>query len=398
VIRVVAIGEVAEVNPRVPAALRKDANRVVSFVPMAELSEQGYLRDPLERRLDDVVKGHTYFERGDILLAKITPCLENGKATLTGDLPHDIGFGSTEFHVLRAGPSVDRRYLFYMVWSPQFRFVAGRNMTGTAGQKRVPADFVRRFQIPLPDLHEQQRIGRILDTAAGALRVQSETGCVVETLRQSAFRRMFGDPIANERAWVTEALGGVASNVRYGTSTKCVVGGGGSSLPVLRIPNILSGEVIRDDMKFARLDASEIEKLMLREGDILFVRTNGNPAYIGRCAVYPGGEPTVFASYLLRVRLREDAGYLPRFLQELVSFPTFRQRIMAEARTTAGNYNISSRRLRALELIAPPRELQEEFLGALDRIENVRALASAQTEKMGELLSELLRRAFAGEL
>lgn len=395
--RVVAVGDVAEVNPRVPAALRKDANRVVSFVPMAELSEQGYLRDPLERRLDDVLKGHTYFERGDILLARITPCLENGKATLTDDLPHNIGFGSTEFHVLRAGPSVDRRYLFYMVWSPQFRFAAGRNMTGTAGQKRVPADFVRRFQIPLPDLHEQRQIGRILDTVAGAQRIQSEIGRIVETLRWSAFRRMFGDPIANERAWATDTLGSVASDIRYGTSTKSVLGGG-SSLPVLRIPNILSGEIIRDGMKFARLDAAEIEKLMLREGDILFVRTNGNPAYIGRCAVYLGGEPTVFASYLLRVRLREDAGYLPRFLQEVVSFPTFRQRIMAEARTTAGNYNISSRRLRTLELITPPLELQEKFLDALDRMEGVRALASTQTEKMGDLLFGLLQRAFAGEL
>jgi len=134
-------------------------------VPMAAVSEDGYIAVEEERQISQVSAGFTYFERGDVVVAKITPCVENGKAAHTTNLKHDIGFGTTEFHVLRPGPDIVGRYLFYMIWNPHFRFLAARNMTGSAGQRRVPADFVRRLNIPLPPLPEQRRIAAILDRA-----------------------------------------------------------------------------------------------------------------------------------------------------------------------------------------------------------------------------------------
>jgi type I restriction enzyme S subunit len=166
-----SLGEIVTLNPTMPRALRSSAPTVfVPFLPMAAVSEDGFARFGERRNLGSVLTGFTYFERGDVLLAKITPCFENGKAAYLGDLPDNFGFGSTEFHVLRPGPEIDAGYLFHAVWNPTFRGSARGHMTGTAGQKRLPADYLRRHRIVLPTLDEQRRITRILDKAVALRR------------------------------------------------------------------------------------------------------------------------------------------------------------------------------------------------------------------------------------
>lgn len=145
----VEIQEVAVINPRSVIPSISD-DTLVTFLPMASVSENGCISYQEERAFGDVCKGYTCFKEGDILLAKITPCMENGKAALVSNLTNRIGFGSTEFHVLRPGDKIDGRYLFYMIWNPFFRQFARENMTGSAGQKRVPAESVKRYKIPLP--------------------------------------------------------------------------------------------------------------------------------------------------------------------------------------------------------------------------------------------------------
>lgn len=188
----VSISDIVELNPRVPLGVSKDTDREVDFVPMSQLSEQGYV-EPLESRpLRDVLKGYTYFQNGDVIVAKITPCMENGKAAFVKGLPHGIAFGSTEFHVLRPSTDVDGRYLFYMVWNPIFRHEAEGNMTGSAGQKRVPTKFFTRFKIPLPARPEQERIADILDSTFGIwqkhLKAANLANDVLSSLVQSAFK------------------------------------------------------------------------------------------------------------------------------------------------------------------------------------------------------------------
>lgn len=190
------ISEVVDVNPRIPTTLASDLNREVDFVSMAQLSEQGYVTPTGIRQLGDVLKGYTYFENGDVIIAKITPCMENGKAAFVENLPHQIGFGSTEFHVLRPRDSVDGRYLFYMVWNSEFRNQAEGNMTGSAGQKRVPKAFFDRFEIPLPPFSEQKRIADILDKADAIRRKRQQALNEIETLSLSSYRHQFGHPIA----------------------------------------------------------------------------------------------------------------------------------------------------------------------------------------------------------
>ena len=145
----------------------------------------------------EVLKGFTAFQRGDILLAKIAPCMENGKAAFFGP-GHEYGFGSTEFHVVRPGPNIDGRYLFYMLWNPVFRREAAMNMTGSAGQKRVPSDFLKRFTVPVPESKaEQRRISDVLDAADALRRQRAAAIRLADDLVPSVFHEMFGKDLTN---------------------------------------------------------------------------------------------------------------------------------------------------------------------------------------------------------
>jgi type I restriction enzyme S subunit len=173
---------------------------------MAAVSEAGELVGCDTRSLSDVSRGYTYFAEGDVLLAKITPCFENGKAVHLRKLTHGVGFGSTEFHVLRSGPEIDGRYLFYAVWNQHFRAVGARNMTGTAGQKRLPPRFVSDYKIALPALPEQRRIAAILDKADGLRRKRQQSLAMTDEFLRAAFLEMFGDPVTNPKGWPTVSL------------------------------------------------------------------------------------------------------------------------------------------------------------------------------------------------
>lgn len=135
----------------------------VSFVPMEGVGEYGGLSLDKEKTLDDIGDGYTYFADGDVVIAKITPCFENGKGALAAGLTNGAAFGTTELHVVRAGPNLDRCFLFYLTISPGFRDLGEAHMYGAGGQKRVPEAFIKDFRTPLPPLDEQRAIVRFLD-------------------------------------------------------------------------------------------------------------------------------------------------------------------------------------------------------------------------------------------
>jgi len=156
--RTARIGEVAEVNPRSLDA-EPSEDDLVSFVPMKSVEAQTGRLDPsARRRWADVRKGYTRFQEGDVLFAKITPCMENGKHALAKGLWGRRGAGSTEFHVLRPGPDIDSRFLLHFLFTPGFREAAKSRMKGTAGQLRVPKSVISDARVPVPPLETQHRI------------------------------------------------------------------------------------------------------------------------------------------------------------------------------------------------------------------------------------------------
>ena len=150
------LGESCELNPRKP----KDMNTNIdySFVAMPSVSEDGRIDSSIERPYSEVCKGFTYFGENDVLFAKITPCMENGKGGVAKKLKNGAGFGSTEFHVLRPIKGISDPYWIYILTMfPKFRSDAEKVMTGTGGQRRVPITYLNEYPIALPpiDLQEQ---------------------------------------------------------------------------------------------------------------------------------------------------------------------------------------------------------------------------------------------------
>lgn len=149
---------IAEINPRIPKDLR-DNELTVSFLAMADVSDEGQIINHQKRKLGDVRKGFSYFAEGDILFAKITPCMENGKGALAEGLENGHGFGSTEFHVIRPFKESDRLYCFYLSQMDIFRKEAEKLMVGSAGQKRVQVDFFEYFSLHMPSEGKRQVFG-----------------------------------------------------------------------------------------------------------------------------------------------------------------------------------------------------------------------------------------------
>jgi type I restriction enzyme S subunit len=154
----VPLSKAVEINPKTDRSLLAD-NTEVTFVPMAAVeAASGRVDTSTVRRYEEVKKGYTHFRDGDVLFAKITPCMENGKMAVVQSLRNGIGLGSTEFHVLRPREGVDPHYVYYFVSSKRYRSEAAHHMTGAVGQKRVPVSFLEQSEIPLPSPTEQRRI------------------------------------------------------------------------------------------------------------------------------------------------------------------------------------------------------------------------------------------------
>lgn len=154
------IDEIAMIKPSKDEVKELPGDTVVSFVPMTDINTFDAAFTPKEnRKLSEVLSGFTYFKDNDILLAKITPCFENGKAAIARNLTNGIGFGSTEYIVIRANTSlVYPEWIFYHINTPEFIDGGKSFMTGTAGQQRVDINYVKQYRIPVPSLEEQKKI------------------------------------------------------------------------------------------------------------------------------------------------------------------------------------------------------------------------------------------------
>lgn len=175
-----------------------------TIVPMELLSNDGLIDVSNQFPLDEVQPGLTLFEEGDVIFAKITPCMENGKGAFVNYLPTRYGFGSTEFHVLRPSHVVLGKFLYYFTWNSIYRAYAAENMTGAAGQKRVSSRFLKDSRLFLPPLFEQKVICTFLDTKIAELK--KITTCIQQQITSllSYRKSLIHECVTGERR-VTEA-------------------------------------------------------------------------------------------------------------------------------------------------------------------------------------------------
>ena len=204
----VPLERVAIVNPKDEDYRQLSDETLVSFVPMSAVSEEGQgITERVVKRLGDVRRGYTAFKNGDVLFAKITPCMENGKSVVATGLENSQGFGSTEFHVLRPRACLLPEFLNYCLLRKSFRLLARENMRGGAGQQRVPAEFLKKELIRLPPVTEQRRIVEILDQANRFIRFRAEAETKAARILPALFVKMFGNPVTNPMGWPVKPLG-----------------------------------------------------------------------------------------------------------------------------------------------------------------------------------------------
>jgi type I restriction enzyme S subunit len=442
------IEEICQVNQRDVKLRELPDDLPVSFVPMAAVdAERGVIATPEVRPLSKVRKGFTPFADGDVIFAKITPCMENGKAAIARGLTSGLGFGSTEFHVMRPGEGTLAEWVFYFVRREAFRNEAKSNFAGTAGQLRVPFEFIRTAPIPRAPLPEQRRIvakiERLFEQSRTAREALDGVPALMKRFRQSVLASAFRgelterDPndepasvllerIRAERrekfkgkkyvepelpdtsdlselpnGWEWTSLAQLSWDAGYGTSQKCSYEP--SSFPVLRIPNLVKGNFDLADLKYAAetqgIDASNA----LEPGDLVIVRTNGSKDLIGRGALVrkPFERPHFFASYLIRFRIVGVSG-VAEWLDTIWPAQPIREWIEQIAASSAGQYNVSVGRLNRLPVPLPPSAEQrrivakvEALFAQADAVEREVESARRRAEKVDQAI---LARAFRGEL
>ena len=392
----VPIGEVSQVNPRGPAKAELSPDDEVDFLPMADLHEDGSVHVAERRRYEEVAKGYTAFKKGDVLLAKITPCFENNKIGLA-EVSTDWAFGSTEFHVLRTSEKLDRRYLTHFLRQDFIRGEGEKRMTGSAGQRRVPKTFLEELKIPLPPLEEQKRIAGILDQADALRRIRTRALDKLNTLGHAIFHEMFGGFPNGEILRDCPELGEFLLDVKNGL-TRRAKGSEEQNDIVLRLKDIRELEVDFSAVARISLDAKEKQKFSIEKGDLLFVRVNGNADYVGRNAVFHQfDEPVYFNDHIMRVRVTEER-LIPHFLSFLLNSRFGKAQIAQNRKTSAGQHTINQDGLSKIRLPVPSLEQQREFVDALERIDSWRGRANASLSVSSDLFASLQNRAFRGEL
>ncbi len=353
------VADIAEINPRTDIALTEEEQ--VSFLPMQNTSESGDIITLQSRLLSEVSKGYTRFAENDVLVAKITPCFENGKGGFARGLLNGIGFGSTEFHVVRAIPGkADSKFLHHLTRSERFRRAGERSMTGSAGQKRIPAEFIREFPIFVPPLPEQKKIAEILSAVdkrimLGKLDCDKHALLVNATIK-SAIDRLVASSSAcsllSAAAICEKIFVGIASSTTHAYTDK-------TGIPMLRNQNIRSDTIDDTDLVFIKRDfANEQKSRRLLQGDVITARTG-----------YPGTSAVVskkfenchsFTTLISRVDKRI---VLPEYYSLYLNSPQGKAQV-AQLQAGGAQENLNVGALEKMIIPIPDQGVQESIVRA----------------------------------
>lgn len=283
----VRLRHIAQINPPSPLFDRLSGEDAVTFLPMEAVWPGERLDLSRERKKAAVATGFTRFENGDVLVPKITPTFEAGRAVLVDNLRNGVGTGTTELHVLRAGAEIDNRFLLYVVNTHSFLKFGEAEMYGVAGQQRVPDRFLRDLRLHLPSLDEQRRIADFLD--AETSRIDA-----LVNLRSRQIGLLHAGWIATlsgEMDGLTSIYGNVrlrhwVSSIQQGWSPQCDDRiAGDNEWAVVKAGCVNTGRFDPLQHKALPPDIAPREEYLLKIGDLLMSRASGSPDLIGSVGV-----------------------------------------------------------------------------------------------------------------
>jgi type I restriction enzyme S subunit len=372
--------------------------------PSAQTS--GWIEMPFDEAFEDATSLGTKIPQGSFLQRGRFPIIDQGEAFIAGYSNEESAVWSGKLPVIifgdhtRALKFVDFRFVLGAdgckvllprgMIDPKFAYYHLRHIHLEGAGYSRHFKFLKETSIRFPNIATQRQIAGQLEQADRLRRTRRYALELTDTFLPAAFLELFGS--ARDSRWDRSTLGELTLDFSYGTSTKC---SDNSALQaVLRIPNVIRGAIDTTDLKFGELTPNEQKKLRLEHGDLLFVRTNGNPDYVGRCAVFDLEADLYFASYLIRARTHQKL-IAPVFLAAYLRMPDGRRSMQPSIRTTAGQYNVSVEGLRDVQVIVPPLPLQQKFAALVERVERLRSVQREALRQAEHLFASLLHRAFS---
>ncbi|CAK06594.1 type I restriction endonuclease subunit S [Rhizobium leguminosarum] len=407
--------ELCQFNPKHDPDV--DQSLGVNFVPMPAVDDEtGAIIDKsVVRPLSEIWKGYTHFADRDVIFAKITPCMENGKIAVARDLANGMACGSTEFHVLRSKGAVEPDFLWRFLRRKNYRQVAEHSMTGAVGQRRVPRQFLETTSLPLPPLNEQKRIVAKLDTLnAKSARARTELARIeilVSRFKQAVLSKAFSGELTKDwrsgqttlAPWENLPLSQLVSHgPSNGWSPKA--DGKVSGLKSLKLSATSSGRLRLDESTIKYLDQTlpEDSKFWLLSDDIVIQRAN-SLELLGTTVLFDGppGE-FIFPDLMMRIRVN-DKKTNPRYLATYLNSDSARSYFRANATGSAGNMpKINGSTVRETRVPTPPLEEQQEIVhrieSAFAMTDRLAAEAMRALDLVGKLGEAILAKAFRGEL
>lgn len=397
------LDEVCRIKPPKSEARDKiSANGLVSFLPMEDMGiDQEYVRPTQTKPLSSVMGSYTYFADGDVLLAKITPCFENGKLGIAQGLTNGIGFGSSEYIVFRPGKTLSKEWLYYYLSRETFRVEGAERMSGAVGHKRVSMEFIESYPIPVPPLPEQQRVIGILDEAFEGLATAKanveknlhNARALFESHLQSVFSQ-------RGPGWVEKTLGDVCEfengdrGKNYPNRNEYVQSG----IPWINTGHIQpDGTLSMKEMNFiTREKFDSLRSGKIQTGDLVYCLRG---ATLGKTAfVAPLTEGAVASSLVI---VRPSSLLDSRFLYFFLTSPPG-QGLIKGFENGAAQPNLGARSVAKYPISIPPAVDQNRVAEKLMVLrEETQRLASIYQQKLAaldELKKSLLHQAFSGEL
>jgi len=391
--------------PKSEARKKLGESDLVSFLPMEAMGIDQMLVTPTQAKpLSEVAGSYTYFAEGDVLLAKITPCFENGKLGIASGLKNGVGFGSSEYIVFRPDNSVSKEWLYYFLSREVFRVEGAARMSGAVGHKRVSKEFIEAYPIPVPPLAEQQRIVGVLDAAftglataqANAEKNLQNARALFESHLQSVFTH-------RGKGWVADKLQSLTTKIGSGATPR----GGEESYKTEGVSLIRSLNVHDMGFRYAKLaflddaQADGLSNVVVQKRDVLL---NITGASVARCCLAP--EDVLPARVNQHVSIiRPIADKLnPEFLHYLLISRPYKQ-LLLQTGEEGGSTRQAITKAQIQEFkVAHPKTLaeQQEVVAKLDALATeTQRLARHYQQKLAALAAlkkSLLHQAFTGEL